>query len=81
MEKDRLAFSNDRIYIMQRDDPMSTPIPRLTDYEDVEIMIVARPLRGEECSRCRQRPQEHHLYRVPRTRGTQGQGSMPRARP
>ena len=43
-----LAFSNDRIYIMQRDDPMSTPIPRLTDYEDVEIMIVARPLRGEE---------------------------------
>ena len=23
-------------------------IPRLTDYEDVEIMIVARPLRGEE---------------------------------
>ena len=43
-----LAFSNDRMYIMQRDDPMSTPIPRLTDYEDVEIMIVARPLRGEE---------------------------------
>ena len=43
-----LAFSNDRIYIMQRDDPMSTPIPRLTDYEDVEVMIVARPLRGEE---------------------------------
>ena len=35
-------------YLMQRDDPMSTPIPRLTDYEDVEIMIVARPLRGEE---------------------------------
>ena len=33
---------------MQRDDPMSTPIPRLTDLEDVEIMIVARPLRGEE---------------------------------
>ena len=26
-----LAFSNDRIYLMQRDDPMSTPIPRLTD--------------------------------------------------
>ena len=43
-----LAFSNDRIYIMQRDDPMSTPIPRLTDYEDVEVMIVARHLRGEE---------------------------------
>ena len=33
-----LAFSNDRIYLIQRDDPMSTPIPRLTDYEDVEIM-------------------------------------------
>ena len=43
-----LAFSGNRIYIMQRDDPMSTPIPRLTDYEDVEVMIVARPLRGEE---------------------------------
>ena len=33
---------------MQRDDPMSTPIPRLTSYEDVEIMVVARPLRGAE---------------------------------
>ena len=45
-----MAFSGDRIYIMQRDDPMSTPIPRLTSYEDVEVMVVARPLiRGAEC--------------------------------
>ena len=43
-----LAFSNDRIYIMQRDDPMHTLIPRLDDYEEVEIMIIARPLRGAE---------------------------------
>ena len=41
-----MAFSGDRIYIMQRDDAMSTPIPRLTSYEDVEVMVVARPLRG-----------------------------------
>ena len=33
--------------IMQRDDPI-TPIPRLTSYEDVEVMVVARPLRGAE---------------------------------
>ena len=39
-----LAFSGDRVYIMQRDDPMSTPIPRLSSYEDVEVMVVARPL-------------------------------------
>ena len=43
-----LAFSNNRIYIMQRNDPMHTPIPRLDDCEEVEIMIVARPLRGAE---------------------------------
>ena len=43
-----LAFSGDRVYIMQRDDPMSTPIPRLSSYEDVEVMVVARPLRGAE---------------------------------
>ena len=43
-----MAFSGDRIYIMQRDDPMSTLIPRLTSYEDVEVMVVARPLRGAE---------------------------------
>ena len=43
-----LAFSGDRVYIMQRDDPMSTPVPRLSSYEGVEVMIVARPLRGEE---------------------------------
>ena len=43
-----MAFSGDRVYGMQRDDPMSTPIPRLTSYEDVEVMIVARPLRGAE---------------------------------
>ena len=40
-----MAFSGDRIYIMQRDDPMSTPIP---SYEDVEVMVLARPLRGAE---------------------------------
>ena len=43
-----LAFSNERIYIMQRDDPMRTLVPRLTDYSEVEIMIVARPMRGAE---------------------------------
>ena len=46
--KSVLAFSGDRVYIMQRDDPMSTPVPRLSSYEGVEVMIVARPLRGEE---------------------------------
>ena len=43
-----MAFSRDRIYILQRDDPMHTLIPRLDDYEEVEIMIVARPMRGAE---------------------------------
>ena len=33
---------------MQRDDPKSTPIPLLSSYEDVEVMVVARPLRGAE---------------------------------
>ena len=47
--KTMLPFSNERIYIMQRDDPMHTLIPRLDDYEeDVEIMVVAQPLRGAE---------------------------------
>ena len=46
--KTLLAFSGDRVYIMQRDDPMSTPVPRLSSYEGVEVMMVARPLRGEE---------------------------------
>ena len=55
MRKTVLAFSNNRIYIMQRDDPMSTPIPRLTNYEDVEIMIVARPLRQLFLARERER--------------------------
>ena len=27
---------------------MASPIPRLTSYEDIEVMIVARPLRGAE---------------------------------
>ena len=39
-----MAFSGDRVYIMQRDDPMASPIPRLTSYEDVEVLIVVRPL-------------------------------------
>ena len=43
-----MAFSGERVYIMQRDDPMASPIPRLTSYEDVEVMVVARPLRGAE---------------------------------
>ena len=43
-----VAFSKDRIYIMQRDDSMHTLILRLDNYEEVEIMIVARPLRGAE---------------------------------
>ena len=46
--KTLLAFSNERIYIMQRDDPLRTLIPRLTDYSEVEIMVVARPMRGAE---------------------------------
>ena len=37
-----VAFSGDHAFIM------GTPIPRLDNYEDVEIMIVARPLRGAE---------------------------------
>ena len=62
-----LAFSGDQVYIMQRDDPMSTPIPRLSSYEDVEVMVVARPRRGRHGSRdCRQRPQEYHVYRAAR---------------
>ena len=43
-----VAFSGDHVFIMQRDDPMGTLIPRLGNYEGVEIMIVARPLRGAE---------------------------------
>ena len=43
-----VAFSRDHVFIMQRDDPMASPIPRLDNYEDVETMIVARPLRGPE---------------------------------
>ena len=50
-----MAFSGDRVYITQRDDPMASPIPRLTSYEDVEVMVVAQP-----------RPQEHYLYRSAR---------------
>ena len=68
------------MYIMQRDYPMASPIPRLTSYEDVEVMVVARPVRGAEgiASRnCRQRPQEHYLYRS----NAQGQGSASRTRP
>ena len=41
-----VAFSGDRVYIMQRDDPMASPIPRLTSYEDVEVMVVARKSLG-----------------------------------
>ena len=47
-KKTVVAFSRDHVFIMQRDDPMASPIPRLDNYEDVEIMIVARPLRGAE---------------------------------
>ena len=43
-----VALSDDQVFIMQRDAPLGTPIPRLDNYEDVEIMIVARPLRGAE---------------------------------
>ena len=43
-----MAFSDDRVFIMQRDYPMASPIPRLSSYEDVEVMVVARPLRGAE---------------------------------
>ena len=78
-----LAFSGNRIYIMQRDDPMSTPIPRLTDYEDVEIMIVARPLRGEEGMGAAAVGKGHRNTTYTGYRGpdTQGQRSTPRARP
>ena len=43
-----VALSEERVFIMQHDDPMASPIPRLTSYEDVKIMVVARPLRGAE---------------------------------
>ena len=43
-----MAFSNDRMYILQRDDPMHTLIPRVDDCSEVEIMFVAPPRRGEE---------------------------------
>ena len=44
-----VAFSNDRMYMLQRDDPMHTLIPQLNDDREVEIMVVvARPMRGEE---------------------------------
>ena len=43
-----VASSEDRVYLLQRDDPMHTLIPRLDNYEDVEIMSVARPMRGGE---------------------------------
>ena len=66
-----LAFSGDRVYIMQRDDPMSTPVPRLSSYEGVEVMIVARPLRSEEgmgAAAVGKGPQKHHVYRDARPR-------------
>ena len=47
-KKTALAFSNERIYILQHDDPMQTSIPRLDNYDEVEIMVVARPMRGAE---------------------------------
>ena len=47
-KKTVVAFSRDHVFIMQRDDPMASPIPRSDSYEDVEIMIVARSLRGAE---------------------------------
>ena len=34
--------------ILQRDHPMHTLIPRLDNYDEVEIMVVARPMRGAE---------------------------------
>ena len=43
-----LAFANERIYVLQRDDPMHTFIPRLDNYDEVEIIVVARPMRGAE---------------------------------
>ena len=36
------------MYFVQRDDSMHALIPRLQDYEDVEILFVARPMIGEE---------------------------------
>ena len=35
-----VAFSNDRMYFLQRDDPVHTLIPRLDNYDEVEIMVV-----------------------------------------
>ena len=44
----KTVVSDERVFVIQRDDPMASPIPRLTRHEDVEIMVVARPLRGAE---------------------------------
>ena len=33
-----IAFSNDRMYFLQRDAPMHTEVPRLTGYGDVDEM-------------------------------------------
>ena len=74
--------------IMQRDDPMGTAIPRLDNYEGVEIMVVARPLRGAEgmgAATVGKRPPEHDLYRRARPRsaekGKTRDGKVPRSRP
>ena len=72
---------------MQRDDPMHTLIPRLDDYEDVEIMVVARPLRGAEGMGAATvgpgcRNTTYTGVRGPEApKGIKGQRSTPRARP
>ena len=77
-----LAFSNERIYIMQRDDPMHTPIPRLDDFSEVEIMVVARPMRGAEGMGAAAVGPGHHATTYTGVRGPeqpQGEG-RPRGR-
>ena len=34
-----LAFANERIYVLLRDDPMHTLIPRLDNYDEVELWL------------------------------------------
>ena len=64
-----LAFSNERIHIMQRDDPMHTLIPGLTDYSENEIMVVATPERRRRrgCCSGRSRPPRYDLHRHARS--------------
>ena len=66
------------------DDPMHTHIPRLDNYEEVEIMVVARPLRGAEGMGAATVGPGHRNRTYTGVRGpegTKGEGSMSRTCP